>query len=232
MAHDRKTLPSPSRRRGGCTHSTGAKIDEHDQRKIPVIALVDLAQRIRATHRKAEHSAREAVAYAVEAGQLLIEAKAQVPHGQWLPWITEHCEMAERTAQAYMRVARELPKLDDGKAQRVADMPLRDALRALAEPQEVVRSPLLALYRKALTEIKAATAALERGDRTDCEMHHDMARYLIAKLRDDTNFDRMLANDPDPRSTLASLAVSFDLEQSCARHRAIAMRAVGALTAR
>jgi hypothetical protein len=32
------------------------------------------------------------------AGDLLIEAKALVPHGQWLPWLAEHCEMAERTA--------------------------------------------------------------------------------------------------------------------------------------
>ena len=127
----------------------------------------DLAARINSEHRKAEECARSAVAHALNAGRLLIEAKAQVAHGTWLPWLDEHCKISERTAQAYMRVARELPKLDDGKAQRVADMPLRDALRALAEPQEVVRSPLLALHRKALTEIKAATAALERGDCTE-----------------------------------------------------------------
>jgi len=42
--------------------------------------------------------------------------------------------VAERTAQTYMRIATCWPEL--AKAQRVADLPLRDAVRLLAEPQE------------------------------------------------------------------------------------------------
>jgi len=64
------------------------------------------------------------------AGDLLTQAKAQVPHGQWLPWLAEHCAIAERTAQAYMRVARSLDRLDDAKAQRVADLSFRNALNS------------------------------------------------------------------------------------------------------
>jgi len=37
------------------------------------------------------------------AGDLLTQAKAQVPHGQWLPWLHDHCTISERTAQLYTK---------------------------------------------------------------------------------------------------------------------------------
>jgi Protein of unknown function (DUF3102) len=44
---------------------------------------------------------------AVQIGALLIEVKRQLPHGQWLPWLAEHCpHISRRTAQIYMQVAR------------------------------------------------------------------------------------------------------------------------------
>jgi hypothetical protein len=74
---------------------------------------------------------RSAVSYAVEAGKLLMEAKKLVGHGNWESWVRECCGLSERTAQGYMRLAR----LDPAKAQRVADLSLREALKALAEPK-------------------------------------------------------------------------------------------------
>jgi len=41
-----------------------------------------------------------------ECGIMLIEAKAQSTHGQWLPWIKENLTMSEDTAQLYMRFAK------------------------------------------------------------------------------------------------------------------------------
>ena len=40
-------------------------------------------------------------------GQRLIEAKAMLPHGEWLPWLNEQVEFSERTARNFMRLARE-----------------------------------------------------------------------------------------------------------------------------
>src|SRR4051794_38084215 len=88
----------------------------------------DLAERINAAITRAQEAGREAVARAVEAGALLLEAKKKVGHGGWGEWLERNRQMAERTAQAYMRLARELPKLEPAKAQRVADSSLRDAL--------------------------------------------------------------------------------------------------------
>ncbi len=30
-----------------------------------------------------------------------------LPHGEWLPWLTEQVEFSERTARNFMRLARE-----------------------------------------------------------------------------------------------------------------------------
>ena len=101
----------------------------------PVLAdtapvLADLATKINAAHREAEIASRCALDHALHAGELLIEAKAAVPHGQFLVWIDENCAFSQRSAQAYMRLSRKLPE----KAQRVAHLPLRLALEAIAEP--------------------------------------------------------------------------------------------------
>ncbi len=74
--------------------------------------------------------------HAVRAGLLLIEAKKQVPHGQWLSWLEENCTVAERTAQIYMRVAKHRPKLGTESA-TVADLTLRGAVAAIAGPKDV-----------------------------------------------------------------------------------------------
>jgi hypothetical protein len=80
-------------------------------------SLADLAARIRAEHEAAGRALRDGLRHAIAAGALLIEAKQQIgKHGAWLPWLAENCSVPERTAQAYMRVARSFGKLDESKA--------------------------------------------------------------------------------------------------------------------
>ena len=62
-------------------------------------SLADLAARIRIEHRAASDKLSELLAHAMAAGDLLIEAKAQIPHGQWLPWLKDRVDISERTAQ-------------------------------------------------------------------------------------------------------------------------------------
>ena len=50
-------------------------------------ALVSLASDINREHQFAFGKAREALEHARRAGELLIQAKAGVPHGEWLPWL-------------------------------------------------------------------------------------------------------------------------------------------------
>lgn len=43
----------------------------------------------------------------LEIGKRLIEAKAQLKHGEWLPWLSEKVEFSEASAQRFMQLARE-----------------------------------------------------------------------------------------------------------------------------
>ncbi|MGB7156863.1 MAG: DUF3102 domain-containing protein [Tepidisphaeraceae bacterium] len=97
-------------------------------------ALADLARRFRDEHEACEAAGKKAIDHAIAAGALLIEAKANIPHGGWLPWLTDNCNVSERTAQTYMRIARNRAELP--KAQRAADLSLRDAVALLAEPKD------------------------------------------------------------------------------------------------
>jgi len=66
---------------------------------------MSLAQDIRREHEAAQQAFASAVEHAVRCGELLAEAKAQVRHGAWLPWLAENFLASVRTAQGYMRLA-------------------------------------------------------------------------------------------------------------------------------
>jgi hypothetical protein len=97
--------------------------------------LAHLAERINAEHQHALTAARTALEHARRAGELLAEAKAACGHGRWLPWLEANVKFSERTAQAYMRVAKNWLELE-AKAQATADLTIEDALECLARPTE------------------------------------------------------------------------------------------------
>jgi hypothetical protein len=90
-------------------------------------SLVELAARIRAEHEATSTALKSSVEHAMKAGDLLIEAKAQLKHGQWLPWLAEHCVMSERTAQLYMRIAKNRATIEANIRNGVADLTLGQA---------------------------------------------------------------------------------------------------------
>ena len=97
-----------------------------------VPSLEALAPAIVREHEAAVTAVRSGLEHARRAGDLLLDAKRQVPHGEWLPWLAAHCpEVSGRTAQAYMRIAKRWPELE-ANAKRVADLSLREALAKLA----------------------------------------------------------------------------------------------------
>ena len=93
-------------------------------------SLVDLAARIRSEHDKVCHSVRASVDHALRVGSLLLEAKKLVDHGGWIEWVERHCNLSERSAQAYMRIARHPPN-----PQLSADLTIDATLKALAKPK-------------------------------------------------------------------------------------------------
>jgi Protein of unknown function (DUF3102) len=96
-------------------------------------SLADLAARIKAEHDAVGHALKRGLEHAIAAGRLLIEAKEQLAHGQWLPWLRDHCQVSERMAQRYMLLARHAPELS-AKSDTVSDLTIRGALEQLAPP--------------------------------------------------------------------------------------------------
>ena len=64
-------------------------------------------------------------------GRCLNEAKDMLSHGEWLPWLAEKVGYSEKTAQNFMRLAREF-----SNPQALADLGATKALKLLALPQE------------------------------------------------------------------------------------------------
>ena len=64
-------------------------------------------------------------------GRCLIEAKEMLPHGEWLPWLAEKVGYSQKTAQNFMRLAREF-----SNPQALADLGATKALKLLALPAD------------------------------------------------------------------------------------------------
>jgi hypothetical protein len=96
-------------------------------------SLADLAARIRSAHRDVRNCLARSLERAFDAGDLLIEAKRQLKHGQWLPWVHDHCKMSERTAQRYIRLASRREAIEANPT-FVSDLGIAGALALLTDP--------------------------------------------------------------------------------------------------
>lgn len=121
----------------------------------------------------------------LEIGKRLIEAKAQLKHGEWLDWLRDRVEFSEASAQRFMRLAREY-----GNASLVTDLGTSKALELLALPasereQFVEENDVAAMtkeqLRQAIRERDEATvlAARERvraetAEQSRTKMEEDM----------------------------------------------------------
>lgn len=102
---------------------------------LALTPLDTLGAEIRHEHEMATRCAIDALGHARAAGEKLIEAKGNLKHGEWLPWLEANFPATEQTARNYMRVATRWAELESN-GKRVFDLPLRDALKLLAGPRE------------------------------------------------------------------------------------------------
>lgn len=112
-------------------------------------SLADLSARIRVEHHATSAALKSSVEHAMAAGDLLIEAKELVPHGQWLPWLAENCELSERTAQLYMRTAKNREAIELQIRNGVADLTLNEAAALLFLTSDVKK---LLAFTKQISE--------------------------------------------------------------------------------
>lgn len=122
----------------------------------------------------AAHS--DTIRSAVTAGQALIEAKKLVGHGGWSGWVDEHCRFSDRTASAYMRLAR----------QRAADLgfeSIRQVLRALATPKAPPHLDLQAQSQLEQPVLPDYVLYTEPVMRDWCRLLRSMPRQQVERSR-------------------------------------------------
>jgi hypothetical protein len=100
-------------------------------------SLADLAARINAEHAAAEAVIASWLDHAITAGELLIEAKGMVPHGQWIDWVRDHCRrVSVRMVQIYMQLVRYKALLESAKANSISHMSIDEAIRIVREAEK------------------------------------------------------------------------------------------------
>ncbi len=145
---------------------------------------------------------RQAGGAFIEIGKRLNEAKRQLGHGEWLPWLREKVDISERSAQDLMRLAREFPKsaeiadLGASKALALLGLPASEREQFAAEKHavdgveksvsEMTAKELKQAIRERDEAVKAAQAAkadAAAAEEARAKMAEDMA-VVNASLKD------------------------------------------------
>jgi hypothetical protein len=102
--------------------------------------LTGIARRLAAEHDSIVKSAGTTIEHASRAGNLLLEAKGLLKHGEWSDWLKANFAGSKTTACNYMRVADHWEEL---KAQigSVADLSLNSTVKLLAKPRAALPAP-------------------------------------------------------------------------------------------
>jgi len=137
--------------------------------------LETLAERINAEHQACEEAATTALSHAMNAGDLLTGAKAQLPHGGFGAWLEENFAGSGRTARAYMRVARHRDELE-AQRQRSATLSLDGALKALSTPVDAPRRASPATLADLEAELEAELSEARAGALRMAEGLHEIHR--------------------------------------------------------
>lgn len=96
--------------------------------------LLDHARRINEAHHTGDKAARTALDHYHQAGILLAEVKAKLPHGAWLPWLEANFDGTPRTAQRYVKLADNWEAI--ANATDVSYLTLSEALGQLENPKD------------------------------------------------------------------------------------------------
>lgn len=131
-------------------------------------------------------------------GKGLMEAKALLSHGEWLPWLEERVEFSERTARNFMRLAR-----DWTNRQTLADLGASKALQLLALP-EAEREVFLGETHEVNGEEKSvidmsarelAQAIKERDEALKAAAQAQAEQTAAEQAREKLSADMALANE-------------------------------------
>ena len=118
-------------------------------------------------------------------GKRLIEAKAQLSHGEWENWLEEKVEFSARTARRFMQIAENYDKTDTG----VLFLGMRKALALLALPDSereefISEKHDISGVEKSVDEMTSEELERAIRERDDAEKARKGAELKAGELRD------------------------------------------------
>jgi hypothetical protein len=102
--------------------------------------LPSIATEVRALHGAVRDHFRTTLNYARQAGDLLLVARKVVADGRWEKWLRDECQIDERNAQRYMRVARHWTEIE-AQSDDSSLLSIDGALKLIAKPRDTAPPP-------------------------------------------------------------------------------------------
>ncbi len=95
---------------------------------MPNVNLKDMARRIGVEWKELGAALTSSIERAVRIGGILVQVKATLKHGEFVPWVEKNCSFKRRHASNFMRLA------ELAKRATIAHLNQREALKLLAAP--------------------------------------------------------------------------------------------------
>jgi hypothetical protein len=135
----------------------------------------------------------------VDIGRLLVEAKEQVAHGDWLPWLQREFSLSERSAQKYMRAHRFVTEYESDSYFNLS----QSALYWLSEPRQDFFSPTTvkailqeAKHRRIDEDEALAIASRLESETEETKTEETETEEADATQRDAAEAETILASAP------------------------------------
>ncbi len=112
-----------------------------------------IIREINETYNQCRKASFEALSLAIRCGELLIKARGQVPHGDWLNWVDKNLAIGHRQAQKLMRLAAHKDEIL-ADANSPTHLTIEGALDAVRKSRGIAKDEKLA--------VESAKAALQR----------------------------------------------------------------------
>ena len=100
-----QTSGAPNASMVDATPLKSAPVEASKSPVVEPLTLADLGKKIKSDHEALTASIRYIVDRAISIGEDLNKAKALVGHGSFLKWVDLNCDMTNKTAQRYMKLA-------------------------------------------------------------------------------------------------------------------------------
>lgn len=95
----------------------------------------ELARSINGLHQQIVSNDRTMKNFAADIGEMLIQKKAELKHGEFIPWVEQWCYFSERHARNYIKIA-------DTKRKRVADFEACTSIREVLALGKTPKAPV------------------------------------------------------------------------------------------